>query len=99
MSADYEFNIRWMGLNLPSIYVPETIAIYNEKGKSGRVWDQVFYYDFDRLLIENNIVSRRSFMALKKVHVGVIYSNRFKAGNFIIAPFSWLRNKISFLNK
>ena len=99
MSADYEFNIRWIGLNLPALYVAETVVIYNEKGMSGQVWDQVFYYDFDRLLFENNIVSRRSFMALKKKHEGVINSNRFKAGNFIIAPFSWLKNKISFFNK
>lgn len=99
ISADYEFNIRWMGLNLPALYVEETVVIYNEKGMSGQVWDQVFYYDFDRLLIENNIVSHRSFMALKKMHEGVINSNRFKAGNFILSPFSWLRNKISFLNK
>ena len=97
MSADYEFNIRWMGLNLPSLYVEETIVVYNEKGMSGQVWDQVFYYDFDTLLIDNNIISRRSFMALKKKHEGVINSYRYKAGNFLIAPFSWIKNKIFFL--
>lgn len=99
ISADYEFNIRWMGLNLPALYVDETVVIYNEKGMSGQVWDQVFHYNFDKLLIENNIVSRRSFLALKKIHEGVINSNRFKAGSFIIGPFSWMRSKISFLNK
>ena len=99
ISADHEFNLRWMGLNLPGLYVDETVVIYNEKGMSGQIWDQAFYYDFDKLLIENNIVSRRSFMALKKIHEGVVNSNRFKVGNFIIGPFSWIRNKISFLNK
>lgn len=97
ISADHEFNIRWMGLNLSSLYVEETIVIYNEKGMSGQVWDQVFYYEFDKVLIKNNIVSQRSFMALKKKHEGVINSFRYKAGNFLIAPFSWIKNKILFL--
>lgn len=95
ISADHEFNIRWMGLNLPSLYVEETIVIYNEKGMSGQVWDQVFYYDFDKVLIDNNIVSHRSFMALKKMHDGVINSYRYKVGNFFTAPFSWIKNKIA----
>ena len=95
ISADHEFNIRWMGLNLPFLYVEETVVIYNEKGVSGQVWDQVFYYDFDKVLIENNIVSQRSFKALKIMHDGVINSYRYKVGNFFILPLSWIKNKIA----
>ncbi|MEO6550172.1 MAG: glycosyltransferase family 2 protein [Ferruginibacter sp.] len=94
MSADYEFNLRWMGLNIPSMYVPETVVIYNEKGLSGQVWDQVFDTDFDQLLIDNNIVCRRSFLALKKKYLGVRSSYTFKVGNWLVGPFSLLKNKL-----
>jgi len=93
MSADFEFNTRWMGMNLPSLYIDETIVVYNEKGLSGRVWDQVLYFDFDNILIDNNIVSRRSFATLKKRYDGVMNSSTFKIGNFLVFPFSWLKNK------
>ena len=94
MSADYEFNIRWIGSNIPSRYVDETIVVYNEKGLSGNIWDQVFHYDFDKLLIENNIISQRSFAALKKMHERVVYSYRYKVGNFLITPLVWMKNKL-----
>lgn len=94
MSADFEFNTRWMGMDLPSLYVDETIVVYNEKGLSGQVWDKVLYFDFDNILIDNNIVCRRSFTTLKKRHEGVINSYTFKVGNFLVFPFSWLKNKL-----
>jgi glycosyltransferase involved in cell wall biosynthesis len=93
-SADYEFNLRWMGLNLNSKYVEETIVIYNEKGLSGQVLDQLFSNDFDQLLIENNIVSTRSIAKLKKMHLGILNSTRYKAGNFIVTPIVWLKNQL-----
>lgn len=99
MSADYEFNLRWMGLNLPSQYVPETVAVFNEKGLSGQIWDQVFDTDFDQLLIKNNILSKRSFLALKKKYFGVLYSTTYKVGNWLVGPFSYLKNKLQFLRK
>jgi glycosyltransferase involved in cell wall biosynthesis len=99
MASDYEFNLRWMGLNIPAQYAPETVAIFNENGLSGQVWDQVFDADFDQLLIENNIVSKRSFLALKKKYVGVLHSTTYKVGNCLVGPFSLLKNKMQFLRK
>ena len=93
MSADFEFNTRWMGMNLPSLYIDETIVVYNEKGLSGQVWDKVLHFDFDNILIDNNIVSRRSFTTLKKRYDGIMNSSTFKVGNFLVFPFSWLKNK------
>jgi hypothetical protein len=98
MSSDREFNLRWMGLNLPSLYVNETIAIYNEKGLSGQIWDHVLHFDVDNLLIENNIVCRRSFYELKRRHEGLINSLTFKVGNYLVAPLSWLKNKLNRLS-
>jgi glycosyltransferase involved in cell wall biosynthesis len=99
MSADYEFNLRWMGLNIPSQYVPETVVIYNEKGLSGQVWDQVFDTEFYQLLIHHNIVSTGSFEALKKKYNSLLYSTRFKTGSFLITPFSWVKNKFQYFKK
>jgi glycosyltransferase involved in cell wall biosynthesis len=94
MSADFEFNLRWMGLNIPSLYLNRTIAIYNELGLSGKIWDKVFYYDFNNLLIKNNIVSRRSFLELKRRHEGLLNSYGYKICNKLLKPFSWLRIKL-----
>lgn len=99
MSADWEFNLRWMGRCVSSRYINQTIVVFNEKGLSGQVWDQVFHYDFENLLIENTILSRRSFMALKKKYQGIENSYRYKAGVFLVAPLSWIRNKIWFLKR
>lgn len=96
VSADHEFNLRWMGLNIPSMYVPETIAVYNEKGFSGQVPDQIFNTDFDQLLIDNNIISVRSFSALKKRYLGILYSTSFKTGKLLLSPFTFLKNKLRF---
>ena len=96
VSADHEFNLRWMGLNVPSIYVPETIAVYNEKGFSGQVSDHIFNTDFDQLLIDNNIISVRSFSALKKRYLGILYSTSFKTGKLLLSPFTFLKNKLRF---
>jgi glycosyltransferase involved in cell wall biosynthesis len=94
MSADFEFNTRWMGMNLPSLYIDETIVIFNEKGLSGQVWDKVLYYDFDNILIENNIVCKRSFIELKRRYKDMANSLTFKIGNFFVYPFSLLKNKL-----
>lgn len=96
MSADYEFNIRWMGLNMSSLYVDKIVVIYNEKGMSGLIWDQAFDNDFEQILIENNIVSQRSFASLKRMHNSLRKSFKYKVGYFIITPLSWLKNKLSF---
>lgn len=97
ISADYEFNLRWMGRKLPAKYIAETIAVFNEKGVSGTVWDQTFYEDFDSLLIQNDIICARAFNALKLRHEGVIKSYRFQAGNLLISPFTWAKNKFNSL--
>jgi glycosyltransferase involved in cell wall biosynthesis len=94
MSADREFNLRWMGAAVLSMYINETIAVFNEQGRSGNIWDQALHYDLDTLLIENNIVSKRSFAALKKMHEKALYSHRYKVGNFLVTPISWLKNKL-----
>ena len=96
VSADHEFNLRWIGLNIPSRYFPETIAVYNEKGFSGQVSDHIFNTDFDQLLIDNNIISVRSFSALKKRHLGILYSRSFKTGKLLVSPFTFLKNKLRF---
>jgi len=93
MSADFDFNIRWMGLNIPSKYVEETIVIFNEKGLSGNIWDKEFYFDLDNILIANNIISRRSFTALKTKYESILHSERYKLGNFLLTPVSLITNK------
>lgn len=95
ISADYAFNIKWLGLNLPSKYVEETIALYNEKGMSGKIWDQVFYNDFDNLLIENNIISPRSFAALKRTQQQLLNSYKYKAGKLFLDPILYLKKKLN----
>lgn len=99
MCADYEFNLRWMGLNMSHKYIPETVALYNEKGLSGQVWDQLFDSNFHQLLIDNNIFCRRAFLALKQKYATVRYSFTFKIGKCLVGPFSWVKNKIRFFNK
>lgn len=89
--ADYEFNLRWMGKKLAALFINETIVIYNEKGISGQIIDEVFVNEFDHLLIRNNIISSRSFNALKKMNQRISDSYRYKVGNFIISPFSWIK--------
>ena len=97
--ADYEFNLRWMGAEIANLYINETLVTYNEKGISGRKLDDVFNNDFENLLIESNIISTKSFSALKKKYSILIHSNRFKVGNVIITPFVWIKNKIFLLKK
>lgn len=94
MSADYYFNLKWMGQRLPSRYVDLTVAIYNEQGMSGKIWDEVFFYDFDRLLIENNIVSQRSFSVLKSMHEKLITSYSYKVGRYLITPLARIKSKL-----
>jgi len=93
MSADFDFNIRWMGLNIPSKYLEETIVVFNEKGLSGTIWDKEFHFDLDNILIANNIISRRSFTALKAKYESILHSERYKLGNFLLTPVSLIKNK------
>lgn len=99
MSADYSFNLKWMGQKKTALYVDEIVAIYNEKGMSGRIWDEVFYNDFDNLLIENNIVSQRSFAFLKKKNHQLMNSYNYKAGFYIMFPLVWIKGKLKHWNK
>jgi glycosyltransferase involved in cell wall biosynthesis len=92
--ADFEFNLRWMGANTKSLYIDETIVLYNEKGISGHIIDTLFVDDFDDLLIENNIISTRSFYKLKLKHQMILNSNRFKIANTIFTPIARVKNKI-----
>jgi glycosyltransferase involved in cell wall biosynthesis len=94
MGADYEFNLRWMGSNCKAYYLNQIIAVYNEKGLSGQVWDKLLFDDFNDLLIHNNIVSERSFKELKKRNDSLGNSFRYKLGNKLLTPLSWLRSKI-----
>jgi len=94
MSTDWEFNLRWMGRCIPSRYLDQTIAVFNEKGLSGQEWDYLFHYDFQNLLIENTILSRRSFMALTKKYQGIENLYKYNAGVFLVTPLSRIRNKI-----
>jgi glycosyltransferase involved in cell wall biosynthesis len=91
--ADHEFNIRWLGAQIPSVFINETVAVYNERGISGRALDEAFVKDFDKLLIDNNIVSFRSFVYLKKMNEQLINSKTFKIGKIILAPFKWFKHK------
>ena len=92
--ADHEFNLRWMGAKISNKYVSETLVIFNEKGISGGIIDEKFLSDFDQLLINNNIVSSKSFFALKKENMQLRSSYRYKVGNIIMKPFSWLKKSI-----
>ena len=96
--ADMEFNIRWMGKKIRSTYINELIVIYNELGLSGQVVDEVFLSEFDDILINNNIVSLRSFNELKRRHERVEQSYSYKVGHLLIAPFRWLKSKFLHFN-
>lgn len=91
--ADHEFNLRWMGAKLPALFINETVVIFNEKGISGQIIDEVFVNEFDQLLIKNNIISFKSFTALKNMHLQLLNSHKYKIGNFIVAPIVWLKSK------
>lgn len=93
ISADYEFNLRWIGRNIPSLYFDEIIAAYNEKGISSKVWDQIFFDDFDKLLVENNIICSRSLSYLKNKSSRLESSYRYRIGVMIISPLNWLKTK------
>ncbi|MBC7511409.1 MAG: glycosyltransferase [Ferruginibacter sp.] len=88
VAADYEFNIKWMGMDVPSVYINETIAVYNEKGFSYHVRDENFQNNRDTMLIENNIVCKRSFDYLKQKAFRLANSRRYKLGDKIISPIA-----------
>ena len=88
VAADYEFNIKWMGMGVPAVYINETIAVYNEKGFSFHMWDKNFHDDRDAMLIENNIVSKRSFDYLKQKAHQLSNSKRYKLGDKIVSPIA-----------
>ena len=85
VAADYEFNIKWMGMGISSAYVNEIIAIYNEKGFSFHVMDENFHNDRDLMLVENNIVCKRSFEYLKQKNQQLVNSKRYKLGDKIVS--------------
>jgi len=88
IAADYEFNMKWMGMGIPSFYTTETVAIYNEQGLSFDVWDKQFHFDRDILLVQHGIVCKRSFDYLKQKNQQLVNSQRFRIGDRIVSPIA-----------
>jgi glycosyltransferase involved in cell wall biosynthesis len=88
VAADYEFNLKCMGMGISAVYVNETIALYNEKGFSFHVWDKNFHNDRDTLLVVNNIVCKRAFEYLKRKAQKLDNSKRYKLADKIFGPLT-----------
>jgi glycosyltransferase involved in cell wall biosynthesis len=95
VAADYVFNLQWMGMGAPAVYIEEIISIYNEQGLSFHVRDQKFHDDRDKLLVENNIVCRRSFEYLKQSHYRLSTWKRYKLADKVFNPLARIKTMIS----
>lgn len=97
--ADHEFNLRWMGGKYKSKYVPEIITLYNEVGLSGTVVDEVFLEDFDTILLENNIISKRLITHLNSKIDELTNSKEYKFGSKLYSILRMLKQKLFSINE
>lgn len=95
--ADHVFNIKCFGSNLSIQYLDIDIAKFNELGISGTVVDVHFVNDFDQLLVDNEIVCKKTFNYLKKENYQIKNSISFHLAKILLFPLTLLNKMKAWL--
>ena len=88
--ADHVFNLKCFGSHLNLQYLDIDIAIFNELGISGTIVDEQFVNDLDQLLVDNEIVCKKTLIFFKKQNYQFKNSYSLQLAKILVFPFNLL---------